>query len=57
MSLRREWWEIWAIAVVYKMSLEDEVVIHSDLENIADAIRDFKMSSPAVVVTGHGDSI
>ena len=34
MSLRREWWEIWAIAVVYKMSLEDEVVIHIDLENI-----------------------
>ena len=57
MSLRREWWEIWAIAVVYKISLEDEVVIHSDLENIADAIRDFKMSSPAVFVTGHGDSI
>ena len=36
-----------------KMSLEDQVVIHSDLENIADAIRDRKMSSPAVFVIGH----
>ena len=41
------------VAVVHKMSLEDQVVIHSDLENIADAIRDRKMSSPAVFVIGH----
>ena len=41
------------VAVVHKMSLEDQVVIHSDLENIADAILDRKMSSPAVFVIGH----
>ena len=41
------------VAVVHKMSLEDQLVIHSDLENIADAILDRKMSSPAVFVIGH----
>lgn len=41
------------VAVVHKMSLKDQLVIHSDLCNIADAIRDQNMSSPAVFVIGH----
>jgi siroheme synthase len=41
------------VAVVHKMSLHDQIVLRSDVENIADVVRDQEMSSPAVFVIGN----